>query len=249
MTKIRIGTSGFGYDDWLGNFYPQFCCKQDYLRFYGLKYNTVEIDATYYRIPAVETVKKWCKITPDNFIFTAKFPQHVTHEGDESARISTLHKFIETMKYMDCKLGPLMLQFPYSFKPEQQGLLFKILEELPNNYRFAIELRNKQWLKVDRLFELLSSKNIAFANIDHPWMPREELITADFIYIRLLGDRKKYPNDFSFVRNERLDDLIYWSKYLQKMDGSGKDCFAYINNHFTGNSPATANQLLEMIQQ
>ena len=95
---VLIGTSGFSYRDWLGNFYPQFCPAADFLRYYGSRFKTVEIDATFYRIPTVDTVKKWVKNTPDDFVFAAKFPQSVTHEGDLNSRLDNARAFIEVMK-------------------------------------------------------------------------------------------------------------------------------------------------------
>lgn len=249
MNNIKIGTSGFSYNDWLGNFYPQFCPKQDYLRYYALKFCTVEIDATFYRIPSKETVIKWCQTTPDSFCFSAKFPQTVTHEGDLDSRISNALAFIDRMKHLEHKLGALLLQFPYSFKPESKATLYKLLEALPDKSKLAIELRNKKWLELNCLFDLLKAKQISFCLIDHPWMPKTKSVTADFVYIRLLGDRKAITEDFSYLRNERRDELNYWKNLICELSGTGKDCFAYINNHYSGHSPSTAEQLREMIQQ
>ena len=110
---IRIGTSGFSYKDWLGNFYPQFCPQSDFLRFYASKFNTVEIDSTFYHIPKEDTVKRWYKVTPDKFLFTAKFPQTVTHEGSLNSRIDNARKFIDVIKNLNSKfrLPPTLLVY------------------------------------------------------------------------------------------------------------------------------------------
>jgi uncharacterized protein YecE (DUF72 family) len=246
---IKIGTSGFSYDDWLGNFYPQFCPKADYLRYYSSKFSTVEIDATYYRIPNCETVKKWCCSTPQDFVFAAKFPRTVTHEGDSASRIAQAKQFIETMKHLDCKLGPLLLQFPYSFKPDQRDFLMKLIESLPDGHQIAIELRNKYWLKVDEIFELLKAKNIAFCLIDHPWMPKTSVCTADFSYIRFLGDRKKIEEDFTYVRDHHEESLEWWKDVVVDFCKQGKTVFGFFNNHYSGHSPSTANLMLQILER
>lgn len=243
--KLRIGTSGFSYDDWLGNFYPQFCPKADYLQFYSSKFNIVEIDATYYRIPSIEVVKKWVKVTPDGFMFSAKFPQFVTHEGTLESRVRNLKEFLKVIKELGPKMGPLLMQFPYSFKPDQMDNLKQLINNLPKDKQISIELRNKKWLDEAELFTLLEDNNISLCLIDHPWMPKLDRTTAGFAYFRFLGDRKKIENDFSYVRDDCNKQLDYWSKVILEITASGKDCFAFFNNHFSGHSPSTANRLIE----
>ena len=181
---------GFSYKDWLGNFYPQFCPEADFLTYYASQFKTVEIDSTFYRIPSEKTVQKWRRSTPDCFIMAAKFPQSVTHEGTTEARIQDALRFTEVMRGLGPKLGPLLLQFPYSFKPDQRPLLENILSAVPGDLRIAVELRNKKWLN-DDLFNLLKKYNIALCLVDHPWVPRLIVKTADFSYIRLLGQMQR----------------------------------------------------------
>lgn len=245
--RVLIGTSGFSYRDWLGNFYPQFCPQADFLQFYSSRFKTVEIDATFYRIPTVETVRKWAKSTPDNFVFAAKFPQAVTHEGEPESRLENARIFIEVMKHLDSKLGPLLLQFPYSFKPDQRDLLMQILDALPSNGLFAVELRNRKWLDQKDLFEVMADKRIAFCLIDHPWMPRVKVKTADFLYLRLLGDRHKIENDFSYVRFQRDEELNWWRELIVEYAREGVNCYVYFNNHFSGHAPTTATKLSELL--
>jgi len=246
---IKIGTSGFSYKDWLGNFYPQFCPHTDFLRFYSSQFKTVEIDATFYQIPSEATVEKWSCSTPISFMFTAKFPRTVTHEGTLEERLDNANKFIMVMKNLGPKLGPLLLQFPYSFKPESSGMLEELLMRLTPGVRISIELRNKSWLKIDRLFSLLENKNIAFCLIDHPWMPRTKIATADFHYIRFLGDRKKIENDFSYIRFDRQEELEWWKDIFVDYAVKGKEIFGFFNNHYSGHSPTTANLMIEILEK
>ncbi|MEW6412367.1 MAG: DUF72 domain-containing protein [Candidatus Zixiibacteriota bacterium] len=247
--RVKIGTSGFSYKDWLGNFYPQFCPQADFLKYYSSQFKTVEIDATFYRVPSKETVQKWAKLTPDDFVFSAKFPQTVTHDGNLSARVGNALDFIEVMKHLESKRGPLLLQFPYSFKPDQAELLIGLLEALPENGLFAVELRNKKWLDVKDVFELFCERNIAFCLIDHPWMPLVNIKTADFQYIRMLGDRKKIESDFSYVRFGREQELSQWAEIIRQWAAQDVNCFVYFNNHYSGHAPTTAVLLREILVQ
>lgn len=244
--RVRIGTSGFSYKDWLGNFYPNFCPDRDFLRYYSSQFDTVEIDATFYRIPAPSTVQKWVDTTPDHFLFAAKFPRTVTHEGEPAQRVDEAGRFIDVIRGLGSKLGPLLLQFPYGFKPDEFSLLEAIVNAIPDGLHVSVELRNKKWL-TDDLYNLLTRQNISLCLIDHPWMPRLSVQTGPFQYIRLLGDRKKIESDFSFVREEREDDLVHWREVIKGAAQQGTDVFIYINNHYTGHSPTTARRLIELV--
>jgi uncharacterized protein YecE (DUF72 family) len=247
LERISIGTSGFSYKDWLGNFYPQFCPLADFLRFYASRFRTVEIDSTFYRIPTETTVLKWAENTSDGFKFAAKFPRTVTHEGSLAGRIDSAHRFVEVMRLLGDKLGPLLLQFPYDFMAEQTLLLTELISSLPADLQVSVELRHRGWLDNDAIFDCFRERNIAFCLIDHPWMPRSKIATADFVYVRLLGDRNKIESDFSYVRFDREKDLVWWHELVREYADQGKDVYVYLNNHYTGHSPTSACRLLAML--
>ena len=202
MAEIRIGTSAFTARGWEGGFYPRGMKPADYLSFYATKYNTVELDNTFYRTPALSTVKGWYAKTPPGFLFAAKVPQVVTHEKVLVDCDEDLVHFLKTMDALGEKLGPLLLQFGYfnvsKFKSGGEFLsrLKQFLDKLPKGYKFAVEIRNKAWLD-ERFVDVLREHGVALALIDQSWMPRPwemkeklDLITADFTYVRWLGDRK-----------------------------------------------------------
>lgn len=247
--KILIGTSGFSYKDWLGNFYPTFCSTQDFLKFYCSRFKTVEIDSTFYRIPTVETVARWYRNSSRDFIFTAKFPRAVTHEGNISERISAARAFLSVMDNLKEKRGPLLMQFPYSFKPDCRMILYELLEAMPASQQMAVELRHKGWLDDDGLMERLRKKNFALCLIDHPWMPRLNLRTADFLYLRFLGDRKKIESDFSYVRNDRRQEMDWWKKVITSHAEAGHRVYAYFNNHYSGHAPTTAMRMSSLVSE
>jgi uncharacterized protein YecE (DUF72 family) len=112
MNKIHIGTSGWSYKDWVGNFYPKDLKEQDYLRYYSRQFNTVEIDCTYYGMPRKTSVENWYKSVPDDFIFSPKFPQDITHNSNLTGIDDLFSEFLDRMSILNEKLGPILIQFP-----------------------------------------------------------------------------------------------------------------------------------------
>ena len=199
---IRLGTSAFTAEGWEGSFYPPGMKPADYLTYYATKFNTVELDNTFYRTPALSTVKGWHAKTPADFLFAAKVPQVITHEKVLEDCQEDLSGFLKTMDALGDKLGPLLFQLGYfnksKFKNGGEFLarLKPFLEKLPKGYKFALEIRNKDWMDV-ALTDLLREHGVALALIDQSWVPRPweminklDLITANFSYVRWLGDRK-----------------------------------------------------------
>jgi uncharacterized protein YecE (DUF72 family) len=152
MTDLRIGTSAFTAAGWEQAFYPTGMKPADYLSYCATKFNTVELDSTFYRTPSVATVNGWERKAPTGFVLAAKIPQKITHEKILQDCDDDLKHFLETMDLMGDKLGPLLFQFGYfnktAFKSGKEFLLRleAFVKKLPKGYRFAVEIRNKQWL-------------------------------------------------------------------------------------------------------
>ena len=123
---IRLGTSGFSYDDWIGCVYPEDLAKRSWLEFYAQQFDTVELNVSYYRIPALKTVKGWVERTPDNFVFSVKAHRSITHEREDPA----YDAFLETFQPMAeaGKLACILAQFPHSFHPSKKNRIY--LEQL-----------------------------------------------------------------------------------------------------------------------
>jgi len=248
LKNVFIGTAGFSYRDWQGNFYPQFCPPADFLRCYATAFATVELDSTFYRIPTRQTLEKWGRMTPDNFKFAAKFPRTVTHEGDLDARVEEADRFIEVMASLGDKLGPLLMQFPPSFRPDRREVLQALLGRVPNQVRLAVELRDPTWLD-DGTLDLLKRRDAALCLIEYPGMPRLAVQTSDFLYIRFLGDRYAITEDFSYVRQGRSEELDHWAEVAERFAGENLDIYAYFNNHFSGHAPSTAVEFRERLER
>jgi uncharacterized protein YecE (DUF72 family) len=171
VTEFRIGTSAFTAAGWETAFYPAVMKPADYLTYYATTFDTVEVDSTFYRTPSAATVKDWERKTPTGFILAAKIPQTITHEKILQNCDEDLKHFLETMDLMGDKLGPLLFQFGYfnksAFKSGKEfpARLEPFLKKLPKGYRFAVEIRNKQWLTAE-FFDLLREYKVAYALID-----------------------------------------------------------------------------------
>jgi uncharacterized protein YecE (DUF72 family) len=260
---LLLGTSAFTANGWPGSFYPAGMRPADYLTYYATQFPTVEIDSTFYGTPSASTVKSWDEKTPSDFIFAAKVPQVVTHEKVLVNCDSEFEEFLKTMEILGPKLGPLIFQFP-SFDrwkfPKQESFLAVLtpfLKKLPDDHKFVIEIRNKTWLDA-RFAEMLREHNVALALTDtsfmlRPWELKQklDLVTADFAYVRWLGDRhgiEKITQVWDKTVVDREHDLKNWVTVLKELVLNKKirKIFAFANNHYAGHGPATVKQFWEL---
>lgn len=272
---IRLGTSSFSETDWVGPFYPHGTKPKDFLAYYATRYNTVEVDSTYYAIPSRRTVEGWSKKISNEFILSAKFPRSIVHGGDgprpdleavllPGATYEARDRFLEVMNTLGNRLGPLVLQFPYFAKTvfessgEFLGRLDRFLDDLPDGFKFAVEIRNRNWLKKP-FADLLRGHNAALVLVDHAWMPHGDEVekefdpvTSDSAYIRLLGDRKEIEAITETWDKEvidRADSLHRWADLVSRLVERDVETLIYVNNHYAGHAPATADRLHDMILQ
>ena len=167
IPNLRLGTSSWSSQDWVGVFYPPGTAPGDFISEYAKHFDTVEVDSTFYRTPSPAMVRNWVARTPAGFLVAAKFPQVITHEKVLVDCATELSEFLKTMDLLGDKLGPLLIQFPYFNKqafPQPRDFLVRLssfLEQLPSDRAFAVELRNKYWIN-DRLLDLLRARNICF---------------------------------------------------------------------------------------
>ncbi len=248
MSNVYLGTQGWSYKSWVGNFYPVNTSAGDYLKEYSRNFRAVEIDSTYYGTPRSATVEQWREVTPADFRFTAKFPQAITHEKMLKDTTAETRHFIDTMALLGDKLGPLLLQFPYQFKPDQRDLFAEFLAALPTEFRYAVEVRHRGWLN-DAFFEILEKHHIALALADYAYMPKLDRATTDFVYIRWLGNRKDIPDDhYERVRINRDAEVDRWGELITQFLEKGVTVWGFANNHYQGHSPATVHSIMERVR-
>ena len=264
MGEIRIGTSAFTAEGWEGSFYPKGIEPREQLSYYATQFNTEELDNTFYRTPAISTVKGWYEKTPPGFVFAAKIPQAITHEKVLVDCEADLKHFLGAMDALGEKLGPLLFQFGYfnksKFKSGSEFLarLKAFLKRLPKGYRFAVEIRNKNWLDAPFL-EALRERGVAQALIDQSWMPRPwemkdklDPVTADFTYVRWLGDRKgieEQTKTWDKTIVDRGKDLMNWVEVFQQFVARNLKIFAFANNHYAGHAPDTVRLFERLFEE
>ncbi len=242
---LYLGTSGWSYADWEGTVYPAGIPSGARLAEYVKGYATVEIDSTFYGAPRRSTVQRWREVAPDGFVFAAKFPQEITHEKTLVGCSREAEAFVSTMSELGDRMGPLLLQLPPSFTVEGIGVLEDFLKILPGGARYAVEVRHRSWPGSD-LAGMLRERGVALTLIDYPRMPRMEEATADFSYVRLLGNRREFPSEHTHLKKERDDDLRWWSDLSGRFLEEGKTVFVYANNHYQNHSPSTLARFLEI---
>jgi len=263
LPGILLGTSAFTAAGWEGSFYPRGMQSRDFLSYYATQFATVEVDSTFYGCPSASTVNNWYARTPEDFIFSVKVPQVITHEKVLVDCDSEFEELVKTMDILGPKLGPMVFQFPLFDRwkfPKQESflaVLVPFLKKLPTDHKFVIEIRNKTWLDA-RFADLLREYNVALALTDtsfvpRPWEMKEkfDLITADFAYVRWLGDRKqieKQTTTWDKTVIDRTCDLRNWVDLLREMVMNKKlrKLFAFANNHYAGHGPATAKLFMDL---
>ena len=206
MQNLHLGTIGWSYNFWRGKFYPNKTAPKDYLTYYASQFNTVEVDSTFYRIPTEQTVTNWKQQTPENFRFSLKFPQVITHIKMLKDCQYETEVFLNRANLLGEKLGPLLLQFPPNFSIEHLPKLKVFLEKLPKLHRYVVEIRNKGWLNQD-FYSILRNSKVALAWADSPLMSQISELTSDFLYIRWEGDRKKVKGTLGTIEADRAGDL------------------------------------------
>ena len=179
------------------------------------------------------------------FVPVIQNSKEITHEQNLVGAEAEAESFINTMAELGDRLGPLLLQLPPSFDVEGMGVLEDFLKRLPEGFRYAVEVRNRSWLGSD-LPEMLRERGAALTLIDYPRMPRMQEATADFSYVRWLGDRREFPSGHTHLEKERDDDLRWWSELVGRFRQESGTVFVYANNHCQNHSLSTLNRFLEI---
>lgn len=246
IQKPRIGCQGWNYDAWVGPFYPEGTRPVDFLRVYARAFDTVEVDSTFYAIPAPRTLRDWGERVPDDFQFALKLPQEITHENRLRNVAPAVDQFFDRARELGPKLGPVLVQLGPDFAPSELPALATFLPALPRDIRVAVEFRQRGWIH-DGVIALLAEHNVALALTDARWIPRKTMLalaerpTADFTYIRWMGPDREIV-DYSRVQVDRSREIEDWARILPAI-AAKVAVYGYFNNHFAGHSPASAREL------
>ena len=242
--KLRFGCLSWTYPDWLGSFYPERTKPSEFLRLYSRIFDLVEIDSTFYRTPNQATVKQWREKTPASFLFTAKLPGKITHELKLIGIERELGRFEKTMSELQNKLACIIAQLPPFSKYENDfEKLEKFLDMTSKRTRYAVEFRNKSWLR-EETFQLLSRKKVCFVWNVQDRMGDDVLphLTTDFVYLRFMGKYAEFKK-FNKIQKDRSELLSIWWKRLAENIDKVNLALVLVSNHFSGFAPQTVNEL------
>ncbi len=242
IPDIHLGTSSWRFDDWKGAFYPS---KVDELTFYARQFSTVEIDSTWYHTPAKRVVESWKRRVTDDFRFAAKMPRSVTHDKHLLDCEDELEGFLDAMSALEEKRGPILLQFPPDWSAQEgESALRDFLPLLPKDWQFAMEFRHQTWF-CDRIAELLRQHNIAWTLADFGNFVPQVYVTADFSYIRWLGNRYEEFGALNEIKKDREAEERQWADVIS--DLPVREVWGFFNNHWAGFSPGSAQNFAQRL--
>ena len=238
---IRIGTSGWSYDHWEGVLYPVGLASGARLSTYASAFDTVELNASFYRWPPVGGFRSWRQRLPDGFAMSVKAPRGLTHAKKLYSPEVWVQRMSEGWHELGDKRAVVLVQLPPTL-PRDDARLRHFLERVPDWMRIAVELRHPTW-EVEEVFRLLEGHGAAYRVMSGAGLSCILRATADFVYIRLHGPR----HDHLYRGYYSDQDLQWWAERIREWDRSGRDVFAYFNNDGEGNAVRNALTLKRLL--
>ena len=238
-SKVYIGTSGWNYKHWLGRFYPSGLPDRQMLSFYANHFDTVEINNSFYHLPAAKTFTNWRNTVGKDFCFAVKGSRFITHMKKLKAPKTSSRKFFARVKHLDNKLGPILFQLPPRWRCNVERLA-EFLESLPKSYRYCFEFRDLSW-NVRETYDLLEKHNVALCIYHQTGYDSPDEIIADFVYVRLHGTETKYGGSYPTTV------LKGWARRIKKWNSDSKTVYFYFNNDPEGHAVKNALELRELI--
>jgi uncharacterized protein YecE (DUF72 family) len=239
---LLLGTSGWDYPEWNGRFYPPRGVP-DKLRFYARQFPVVEVNSTFYRLPAPSVAASWARRTPSRFRFAAKFPKTITHELRLERTDDELARFLDVLAPLRTtgKFAVALLQLPPSL-PFVTGPVRDFYASLPKDLPVAVEFRERSWL-VPGSYALLREFGLANVVVDGPHLPVALEVTAPFAYVRWHGHGDPTWYDYTYSR----DELAAWVPRVRSLLEAAPTVYGFFNNHFRGDAAVNARGLAELL--
>ena len=257
--SILIGTSGYSYQDWVGPFYPKGTRKQDFLSYYAQRFNTCELNFSYYRMPTSKITEGMVHRSGGGVKFAVKLYKGFTHEVHNTDTLRELAAaFINGVAplYEKRALGPLLAQFPYSFKKNLASLQhLRTLRKLFDGFDLVIEFRNKWWL-TSEVFDFLREHELGFCCVDEPdlkGLPEPiKQVTSRVAYVRFHGRNKAkwWNHDKAWERYDyeyNDEELMEWIPDIKKMSQDAEETYVYMNNHYLGQAIRNAKDVERLL--
>lgn len=234
--KVFLGTSGYQYKHWRGDFYPKDLPVREWFEFYSRSFDTVEINNTFYKMADAETFEEWKKAAPEDFCYAIKYSRFGTHLKKLKDPKGHVQYFMERVAHLGKALGPVLVQLPPNWKPNI-GRLEEFLEETPEKIRWAIEIRDPRWLCTD-LYDLLEKKRAAL--VFHDMIPdHPRVVTTDWVYLRYHG--QNYGGNYGESQIREIAAEV--RDHLH----NDRDVYLFFNNDLEGHAVRNALSLQEKL--
>ncbi len=245
IARAWVGTSGWNYKHWSnGVFYPEGLKARDWLEFFARRFDTVEINNTFYNLAKKSVFESWRDGTPPGFCFAVKVYRSITHRKKLLDVEETLAPFLENAAGLGDKLGPLLFQLPprWHYNSERLKSLLEYMDwqRLVPDARWALEVRDESWYNQE-LFDLLCEHHVALVLADQPGFAAKGPVTADFVFVRRHGPKQLYSSNYS----EEL--LQQDAQAIQEWLDQGRDVYIYFNNDAQGYAVRNAIRLKELL--
>jgi uncharacterized protein YecE (DUF72 family) len=254
--EVRVGCSSWTSEAWNGRLYPPGLPPVQRLPYYARYFDTVEVDATYYAIPARSMVRGWAHRTPETFRFALKLPKELM-ERDHPLDEDKVGAFLGAAGELGPKLAGVVAQFSPSFRPPKSGdggaveQLRTLVERLAPSLRLAVELRDRAWYEGERLRQLerlLRETKVALAWSALTFLDVPPVLTSDRIYLRFIGDHTTIgESELGEMRVDRAETSRRWASAVRERLDEIHDALVFFNNHFEGYAPESANRFLGLL--
>jgi uncharacterized protein YecE (DUF72 family) len=233
--EVRIGTSGWHYKHWRGPFYPEALSAKEMLAWYMARFDTVELNNSFYHLPTAQTFAAWRETTPATFRFAVKGSRYITHRKKLHDPKAALERFLSPVNVLGPKLGPILFQLPPRWSCNVDRLA-AFLDLLPKRHRYTFEFRDPSW-HVPAVYRALQEHGAAFCvyELDGFLSPIE--VTADFVYVRLHGPGRKYQGDYSPAA------LQHWAERIADWHRTLRAVYVYFDNDQEGFAAKNAAEL------
>jgi uncharacterized protein YecE (DUF72 family) len=236
--EARIGCSGWQYRHWRGTFYPSELAQTRWLEYYASRFDTVEINNTFYRLPEASVFATWNKRVPRGFLYAVKASRFLTHMKKLKDPKPPLDRLFSRARALGQALGPILYQLPQQWSVDVERLS-TFLRSLPRQRRHAIEFRNPSWY-TDEVFRLLAEHHVACCVHDMAGSATGRPVIGPFVYARFHG-----PTKYSGRYDDRT--LNDWAAWFAARLQEGRPVFAYFNNDVGGHAPEDAQRLRQKL--
>lgn len=238
---FQIGTSGWNYASWRFNFYPKDGPQKRWLEYYSQYFDTVELNATFYRFFKEEQFSNWYERVPKNFEYVIKVPQYISHRKQLIDAEDQVKAFCERIHLLKNKLGLILLQLAPRTPYHPERLEEKLLQFGQYTKKLVVEFRNEKW-QTDEVLSLLKKYRAIYCNVDSPTMRLQNILTSKIGYIRLHGRRRMY--DYNYTQFE-LEDIAQQARQMHKQ--GAKTVYVFFNNDVNANSVMNALALKKIL--